>query len=111
MRDELNTNVESDEYYANEHLEKLDELQKHGSICHLSTESMSSTFDEFQFMMNQTNFDVIALSETWLKNDKHVLEYVRLPGFEFAYRIRDEKGGGGVGIYIRDKIEFKEIRN
>ena len=47
MRDELNTNVESDEYYANEHLEKLDELQKHGSICHLSTESMSSTFDEF----------------------------------------------------------------
>ena len=65
--------------------------------------TMSSTFDEFQFMINQTNFDVIALSETWLKNDKHVLEYVRLPGFEFAYRIRDEKIGGGVGIYIRDR--------
>ena len=64
---------------------------------------MSSTFDEFQFMINQTNFDVIALSETWLKNDKHVLEYVRLPGFEFTYRIRDEKSGGGVGIYIRDR--------
>ena len=71
---------------------------------------MSSTFDKFQFMTNQTNFDVITLSETWLKNDKHLLEYDRLPGYEFAYRNRDEKRGGGVGIYIRDTIEFK-VRN
>ena len=46
---------------------------------------MSSTFDEFQFMINQTRFHVITLSETWLKNDKNLLEYVRLPGYEFAY--------------------------
>ena len=68
---------------------------------------MSSTFDEFQFMINQTKFDVITLSETWLKNDKHLLEYVRLPGYEFTYRNRDEKRGDGVGIYIGDTIEFK----
>ena len=101
MKDELNTNVESDANYTNEHLEKLDELNKHISICHLNIQSMSSTFDDFQFMINQTNYDVIALSETWLKNDKHLLEYVRLPGYEFAYRNRDEKRGGGVGIYIK----------
>ena len=29
VRDELNTNAESDENYTNEHLEKLDELKKH----------------------------------------------------------------------------------
>ena len=58
-------------------------------------------------MINQTKFDVITLSETWLKNDKHLLEYVRLPGYEFAYWNRDEKCGGGVGIYVRDTIEFK----
>ena len=57
-------------------------------------------------MINQTNVDVIALSQTWLKNDKH-LEYIRLPGYEFAYRNRDEKRGWGVGIYIRDTLEFK----
>ena len=32
------------------------------------------------------------------------------PVYEFAYRNRDEKCGGGVGIYIRDTIEFK-VRN
>ena len=107
MRDELNTNVESDANYTNEHLEKLDELKKEISICHLNTQSMSSTFDKFQFMINQTNFDVITLSETWLKSAKHLLKNVRLPGYEFAYRNRDEKLGGGVGTYIRDTIEFK----
>ena len=36
--------------------------------------------------------------------------FTRLPGYEFTYRNRDEKRGGGVGIYIRDTIEFM-IRN
>ena len=110
MKDELNTNVESDANFINEHLEKINELKKQISICHLNTQSVPSTFDNFQFMINQTNFDVIALSEKWLKNDKHLLECVRLPGYEFAYRNRNKKRGGGVGIYIKDTIEFK-LRN
>ena len=59
---------------------------------------MSSTFHEFQFMINQTNFHIITLSGTWLKNDKHLLEYFRLRGYEFAYRKRGDRRGGGVGI-------------
>ena len=86
MKDELSTNIKSDANYTNEHLEKLDKLKKHISISYLNTQSISSTFDEFQFMKNQTKFYVITLSETWLKNDKHLLGYVRLPGYEFAYR-------------------------
>ena len=38
---------------------------------------------------------------------RHLLEYVRFPCYELAYRNGDEKRGGGVGIYIRDTIEFK----
>ena len=107
VRDELNTNIESDENYTNEHLEKLDELKKHLSICHLNTQSMSYTFDEFQFLINQTLFDVITPSETWLKNEKHLLEYVRLSGYQFAYQNWDEKHVWGVRIFVRDAIEFK----
>ena len=47
VKDELNTNIKSDANYTNEHLEKLDELKKHISVCHLSTQPLSSTFDEF----------------------------------------------------------------
>ena len=67
VKDELSANIKSDANYPNEHLEKI-ELKKH-----------------MIFMIIQTKFDVITLSETWLKNDKHLLEYVRLPGYEFAY--------------------------
>ena len=34
--------------YRNEHLEKLDQLNKHKRICHLNTQSISSTFSEFK---------------------------------------------------------------
>ena len=58
-------------------------------------------------MINQTKFDVFSLSDTWLKKDKHLLEYVRLPGYELVYRNRDENHGVSVGIYIKATIEFK----
>ena len=96
--------------YTNTHVTKLQELKTHISICHLNTQSMASTFDEFKFMVNESKFDIITLSETWLKNDKHLLEYVSLPGYKFSYRNRDEKRGGGVGAYIEDCITYK-IRN
>ena len=89
---------------------KLQEIKIHISICHLNTQSVTLTFDKSQFMVNESKFDIITLSETWLKNDKHLLEYVSLPGYKFSYRNRDEKRGGDVGIYIKDFITYK-IRN
>ena len=68
---------------------------------------MTSTFDEFQFMVNDSKFDIITLSETWLKNDKHLLEYANLPGYKFCYRNRDEKRGVGAGLYIKDCITYR----
>jgi len=71
---------------------------------------MSSTFDEFQVMLKQHQFDIITLSETWLKDNKHLLEYVKLSGYNFSFKNRDNKRGGGVGVYIKDTIEYK-VRN
>ena len=71
---------------------------------------MASTFDEFQFEVNELNFDIITLSKSWLKNDKHLLEHVILPGYKFPYMKRNEKWGGGVSVYIKDCITYK-IRN
>ena len=41
VRDELNTNVEIDENYTNEDLEKLDELKKPNQ-CHLHSMNFNS---------------------------------------------------------------------
>ena len=39
--------------YINTRVTKPQELKTHISICHLNTQSMTSTFDEFQFMVNE----------------------------------------------------------
>ena len=75
--------------YISTHVTKLQELKTHNIICHLNTQSMTSTFDKFQFIVNESKFDIITLSETWLKNDKHLSEYVNLPGYKFSYKNRN----------------------
>ena len=67
----------------NVHSEALETNRNHLSIAHLNTQSMSSTFDEFQGMLYQYPFDIITLSETWLRNDTNLLQYVPIPGYSF----------------------------
>ena len=86
----------------------LETNRNHLSIAHLNRQSMSSTFDEFQVMLCQHPFDIITLSKTWLRNDKNLLQNVQIPGYSFYYKNRDERLGGGVGIYIKDAIKYKE---
>ena len=85
-------------------LEILNENRHLLSIGHLNTQSMVSTFDEFLLFMNKYQFDVMTLSETWLKNNQDLLNYVNIPGYQMLYENRHVKRGGGVGIYIKDNI-------
>ena len=84
------------------HVTKFPKLNTRVSICHLNTQSTTSTFDEFEFTVNETKFNIITLSEIWLKNDKHLLKYVNLSGFKVSYKNRGEKRGGSAGVYKKD---------
>ena len=68
---------------------------------------MVSSFDEFNVMLQEHPFDILTLSETWLKDDVNLLNYVQIPGYKFSYKNRNERRGGGVGLYIKDSIEYK----
>ena len=43
--------------YINTHVTNM---SKNISICHLNTHSMTLTFDEFQFIVNESKFDIIT---------------------------------------------------
>ena len=79
----------------------------HLSLMHLNTQSMTSTFDELQLLLNDYPFNVVTLSETWLKDNSLLLQDVSIPGFTATYRNRQQCKGGGVGAYIRDNVQFK----
>ena len=92
---------------TDEHHEQLSSRPNQLNILHLNTQSMLSTFDELLVTIKEYSFDVIAMSETWLKNNPHLLNYVTIPGYSILYRNRDNIRGGGVGIYIKESLNFK----
>ena len=55
-------------------------------------------------MSNACKYDIITLSETWLKNNHHLIEHVQIPGYRLDYRNRDSKWGGSMGVYIKEHI-------
>ena len=73
--------------------------------------SICSTFDEFSVMLNMYQFNIISLSETWLKDNKYLLDYVNIPGCNFEYRNRDNRRGGGVGFYLQEDVSYKVRRD
>ena len=51
-------------------------------------------------------FDFVGLTETWLETNDNSDIY-NLPDYTLLSRPRTDKRGGGVGLYVTDKISFK----
>ena len=83
------------------HKESLKHHHRHISIAHLNTQSLVSTFDIFHLMLENHKFDIVALNETWLKDNKHQYKYVQIPGYNTVLRNRENKKGGGVSFYVK----------
>ena len=58
-------------------------------------------------LIQRYSFDVITMSETWLKENNLLIQYVTIPGYIHAFNNRDKIRGGGVGVYIKESIKFK----
>ena len=93
------------------HLEVLNKYRNNTSIAHINVQSLTSTFDEFSYMLNQYYFDIVALSETWLTGNKHQLDYVKIDGYKSLFKNREHKRGGGVGFYVKENISFTERKD
>ena len=81
------------------------------SFLHLNCRSLLGNFDRFKTLTANldTTFSIIGLSETWL-NDK-TFNQVDLPGYDFISNHRINKAGGGVGLYLQDHFQYKQIGN
>ena len=102
----------SDENYLYEatatdpHFQALESPPKNLKVVHLNTQSMASTFDELVLTRDSIKeypFDVVTMSETWLKNNSLSLQHVTIPGYSCEFRNRESVkggGGGGIGAYI-----------
>ena len=71
----LPTTINSVEY-ENIHILNFTSHRKHPSIGHLNTQSMVLSFDEFHEMLQEHPLDILTLSETWLKDNVNLLNYI-----------------------------------
>ena len=95
------------DHVADNHLDILNANRNRISISHLNTQSITSSFAEFEAMLMRYKFDIITLSETWLKDNPHLLNHVTIPGYKTEFNNRDGKRGGGVGLYIKENLQYK----
>ena len=56
-------------------------------------------------MTYECNFDILTLSETWLKENQNLLDYVELSGYDLCYNNRENKLGGRVAAYVRESLK------
>ena len=52
------------------------------------------------------NFDIIAISETWLNSDSN-LSLFQIPGYDLCHIDRNDKRGGGVALYVKNCYNYK----
>ena len=72
-------------------------------IGHLNIRSLSNKIDKVRIIMNEHNFGILAISETWLSDDMPS-ETVHVSGYHLYMNDR-RSHGGGVLLYIKDTIQ------
>ena len=85
----------------------------HLSIMHLNTQCMTSSSGEFSLSMNSYNFNVVTVSETWLKDNPLLLQHVIFLCLYTSCVTRIEicAKGFGVAAYINDSVIYKRRKD
>jgi len=109
LRDLTDDQVAEEEHQEeDEHHQALNINRNRISICHLNTQSLTSSFASFERMLWSYKFDIITLSETWLKDNPDLLNHVSINDYILKFNNRDKKRGGGVGMYIHKTTTAKK---
>ena len=74
-------------------------------IAHLNVRSLTGKIDLLSLFLQDNPFDVLTLSETWLKANVSDNE-IYIPGYTLSRNDRDGRVGGGTLAYIRDGLPY-----
>ena len=83
------------------------------SLGHLNVRSLNirEKFEEISFLIKENNFDIFAVSETWL-NEHISSECFSIPGYNQIIRLdREGRQGGGVAFFTSDSLVVKQRKD
>jgi len=76
-------------------------------ICHINAQSLLNKIDEFRSNFENSNVDIICISETWFSTSTSE-NLIKLNGYKL-FRSDRETHAGGVAIYVKLGIQCKLI--
>ena len=85
----------------------LKKFKHNFTIGQLNARSLNKNFIELKHVLDNTDFDAFAVSETWLTKNTPKSRYI-LDNFQIFRNDRCNKCGGGVCIFIRDHYICKK---
>lgn len=74
-------------------------------ILHLNCRGLNSSLHYISELCSDPKFEVVALTETWLRNDNSSL--LDINGYEFINRNRETRQHGGLAVYIKSGFAVK----
>lgn len=80
---------------------------KHYEFAHVNIRSLTSGFNYFKDFVDKHEYDVIGLYETWLNSDISD-DLLSIDGYRLIRKDRVTRGGG-VALYIKSNLHFKQI--
>lgn len=94
-------------YYSTDEFNCKFNLNGLFSLIHFNSRSLYAHFDEIKEHLTQLKqpFDIIAVTETWINEERETHFYIE--GYEFLNLNRTNKGGGGVGVFIRNSLHYE----
>ena len=110
--DDISSRVTKSTYYDIEEFNDFTKeinLDNTISVLNINARSLVKHINELTVILEEifVKFDVITIEETWL--DDLLKPLVDLSGYTFiAKHKRQKKEGGGIGIYIKNNIEYVE---
>ena len=81
---------------------------KNFTVGHLNSRSLNKNFIELKHVLDNTEFDAFAVSETWLTKNTPKSRYF-LNNFNIFRLDRMNKRGGGLCLYVRNIYTCKKI--
>ena len=81
---------------------------KYFKIGHLNSRSLNKNFIELKYVLDNTDFDAFAVSESWLTKNTPKSRYI-LDNFQIFRCDRLNKRGGGLCLYVRKHYICKKI--
>lgn len=76
-------------------------------FAHLNCRSLLPSFDDVRDLLNQHNFTILALTETWLNEDVDDAD-LHIDGYVLLRKDRGSRGGG-VAFYLRENLCCKIV--